>query len=154
MYPPTGQPWTNRNWASWVPHKRRLAYGYTRAVYLGLSRPQTARANADNYAILALCMHFKTLDCLGTFQSDIIARRRLPFRLPARTAERIRRGEVDLTRGDDDDDDDDVVVVGATTSTEMSTSTDAGDMYGNELVRGLEMRESMVERPSRFRREV
>lgn len=65
--------------------------------------PGLALKNADNYAVLAVCMQYEDLDCLGTFQSDIVAKRKLPFRLPSttsRTVEKIRDGGLDLRRED------------------------------------------------------
>ena len=45
-------------------------------------------------------MQFDSLDCLGTFQSDIVAKRRLPFQVSSRTVEKIRSGELDLIKDD------------------------------------------------------
>lgn len=48
-------------------------------------------------------MQYDELDCLGTFQSDIVAKRKLPFRLPStshRTVEKIRSGDLDLRKDD------------------------------------------------------
>lgn len=76
------------------------SYGYTTAAYLGLSMPALAMKNADNYAILAVCMQHDSLDCLGTFQDDIISKRKLPFQVSSRTVEKIRSGELDFKAGD------------------------------------------------------
>lgn len=62
--------------------------------------PARAMKNADNYAILATCMQYDTLDCLGTFQDDIISKRNLPFQVSSRTVERIRSGKLDLKKDD------------------------------------------------------
>ena len=62
--------------------------------------PKLAMLNADNYAILALCMFYDSLNCLGTFQNDIISKRKLPFQVSSRTVQKIGSGELDLKRDD------------------------------------------------------
>lgn len=99
-YPPDGTTWTNRDWASWVLSSTGWSYGYTPAAYLGLSMPKLAMLNADNYAILGMCMQYPSLDCLGTFQNDIVSKRKLPFQVSSRTVQKIRAGELDLKRDD------------------------------------------------------
>lgn len=56
--------------------------------------------NADNSAVLAMCMQYDDLDCLGTFQNDIISKREPPFQVSSRTVEKIRSGKLDLKKDD------------------------------------------------------
>lgn len=93
-------PWTNRNWASWVPDPGVAAYGYTYSVYLGLAMPAMAMKNADNYVTLALCLLYAALDCLGKFQNDIVYKRDVALHASSRTAQRIRSREIDLEKDD------------------------------------------------------
>ena len=100
MVPPSGQTFDNRNFDQWVSNDTYATYGYTPSIYLGLAKPGSAKYNADNYAILGICMRYVELDCLGTFQDQIRSgkeRRGLPFQISWRTVEKIRSGEVDLT---------------------------------------------------------
>ena len=99
-YPPDGTTWTNRDWDDWVLNPAGFSYGYTPAAYLGLSMPKLAMINADNYAIFGMCMQYPSLDCLGTFQNDIVSKRKLPFQVASRTVQKIRSGELDLKRDD------------------------------------------------------
>ena len=99
-YPPDGKTWTNLNWASWVLNPEIFSYGYAPCAYLGLSKPALAMKNADNFMVLALCMLYTALDCLGKFQSDIQSKRNVPFQVSARTVQKIRSGELDLKEVD------------------------------------------------------
>lgn len=97
-YPPDGKTWTNKNWASWVLNPKVFTYGYTPSAYLGLSMPELAMKNADNFMVLALCLQYAALDCLGKFQNDIQTKRNVPFHVSSRTVQRIRSGELDLRK--------------------------------------------------------
>ena len=98
MKPPPGETYDNRDWWSWVSDDTKASYGYTKTIYLGLTKPWNAISNADSYAILALCLYYVQLDCLGTFQDEIrSSRRSLPFQVSQRAMEKIRSGEMDIT---------------------------------------------------------
>lgn len=99
-YPPDGKTWTNRIWGSWVLHPEIISYGYAPCAYLGLSKPALAMRNADNFMVLALCLRYPELDCLGKFQSDIRSKRNVPFQVSSRTVQKIRSGELDLKEDD------------------------------------------------------
>lgn len=99
-YPPDGKTWTNRNWASWVLNPEIQSYGYAPCAYLGLSKPALAIRNADNFMVLALCLLYAALDCLGKFQNDIQTKRHVPFQVSSRTVQKIRSGEIDLKKDD------------------------------------------------------
>lgn len=101
-YPPDGKTWTNRDWASWVlnPDTEIRSYGYAPCAYLGLSMPALAMKNADNFMVLALCLRYASLDCLGKFQNDIRSKRDVPFQISSRTVQKIRSGDLDLKKDD------------------------------------------------------
>ena len=62
--------------------------------------PALAMKNADNFVVLALCLLYAALDCLGKFQSDIRSKRNVPFQVSSRTVQKIRSGELDLKKDD------------------------------------------------------
>ena len=99
-HPPDGKTWTNRDWASWVLNPEIRSHGYAFCAYLGLSKPALAVRNADNFMVLALCLLYAALDCLGKFQNNIQSKRNVPFHVSSRTVQKIRSGEMDLERDD------------------------------------------------------
>lgn len=96
--PSTDDYFTNRDWPSWTFSTLYQSYGYFFTAFLGLTRPEQARLNADNWAIFGMCVYFPELDCLGSFQDDIRTRRSVPGGLSPRAVEKIREGGFDLTR--------------------------------------------------------
>ena len=56
--------------------------------------------NANSYTVLGVCRKYPKLDCLGTFQKDNIAKRKLPFQVSPRIVQKIRSGGLDLKKDD------------------------------------------------------
>ena len=103
VYPPSGSRWDDRDFAKWTEDLIEEAYGYIRCAFLGLVsvvQRRLALQNADSYTVLTVCIRNPELDCLGTFQDYIIAKRKLPFQVSPRTVRKIRSGELDLKKDD------------------------------------------------------
>lgn len=100
VYPPKGKSWKNRYFAKWTLDPTELSYGYSPVAYLGLAAPKLAMINTDSYTVLGVCRQNPELDCLGKFQKDIIAKRKLPFQVSPRAVQKIRSGELDLKKDD------------------------------------------------------
>lgn len=89
---------TNRNYVTWISVPAIISYGYLNAALQGLARPTEARLNADNYVMLAICLYFPELDCLGLFQNHLQKKSSVPAGLSPRAVERIRSGKFDLRK--------------------------------------------------------
>ena len=68
----------------------KIAYGFGYSLFLGLARPNLGLLNADNYAVLALCLQYLTLTCLGFHEVSIAKRDEVSFRPAPRSREMIR----------------------------------------------------------------
>lgn len=66
VIPPNGD-YSIADLTEWVSDAGTPAVNFIDAGLLGLANPESARLNAPNYVMFALCLAFEDLDCLHRF---------------------------------------------------------------------------------------